>query len=448
MNEKIFKAYDVRGVFPEEINEETAYKIGKAFVCFLKNKSSEPNSSKLKIVVGMDNRLSSGYLFAALEKGILEQGGEIIDIGFCTTPMFYYGVAKFNYDGGIMITASHNPPQYNGFKMVNKGGVPISESTGLIQIKELALADNFILAPVPGRKEKKDILPDYWEDNFIDEDFSFTIVVDTANSVSSIPIKKMLKNTALIHIFDELDGKFPNHEPNPARPENLRDLCSAVKAARADLGVAFDGDGDRIFFVDEKGETIKPDLITALLASIILKKNFKQTILYDISSGNIVPETIKKWGSQAIMTRVGHSLIKEKMRQENAIFGGEFSGHYFFKKSFFSEEPFTVLFLVLGEMKKSGNSLSEIIEPFRKYFHSEELNYKVEDAKEKIKQIKEKYQSGNINEMDGLRVDFEDWWFLVRPSNTEPVLRLMVEAKTKFMLEHKIKELEEVIKNN
>jgi len=448
MNEKIFKAYDIRGVFPEEINEETAYKIGQAFVCFLKENLFESRSEKLKIVVGMDNRLSSGYLFAALEKGILEQGADIIDISFCTTPMFYFSVAKFNYDGGIMITASHNPPQYNGFKIVSKGGVPISESTGLARIKELTLADNFILDPIPGRKEKKEILFDYWEANFVNEDFNFTIVVDTANSVSGIPIKKMLKNTALIHIFDELDGKFPNHEPNPAKSENLKDLCSAVKAARADLGVAFDGDGDRIFFVDEKGETIKPDLITALLSSIILKKNFKQTVLYDISSGNIVPETIKKWGSKAVMTRVGHSLIKEKMRQENAIFGGEFSGHYFFKKAFFSEEPFTVLFFVLSEMKKSGNSLSELIEPFRKYFHSEELNYKVADVKEKIKQIKEKYQSGNINEMDGLRVDFEDWWFLVRPSNTEPLLRLMVEAKTKFMLEQKINELEKIIKNN
>lgn len=449
MEEKIFKAYDIRGIFPDELDEEAAYKIGRAFILFLKKSRVHSfelaKTSNLKIVVGMDNRLSSGVLSAALEKGIMEQGGDIIDIGFCTTPMFYFTVAKFDYDGGLMITASHNPSEYNGFKMVNKGGIPISDDTGIKQIKEMALSGKFEPVAAIGSKEKKDVMLDYIQDNQFNEDFNFTIVVDTANSVSGVPVKRMLSKVPLIHIFDELDGNFPNHAPDPLKMENMRCLQVGVKAANANLGVAFDGDGDRLFFVDENSQVITADLVLALMSSIILRKKGKQKILYDLRCSNIVPETIKKWGGEAIITRVGHSFIKEVMRKEDAIFGGEFSGHFFYKNAFCSEAPFFVLFSVLNEMKKTNKTLSQLIAPFRKYFHSEEVNFKISNPQEKIKQIKEKYSKGTISEFDGLRIDFENWWLLVRASNTEPVLRLMVEAETQFMMDQKLDELSKII---
>lgn len=438
MEEKIFKAYDIRGTFPEEVNEDAAYKIGRAFVSFLKK-------DKPKIVIGMDNRLSSGVLSNALQKGITEQGGDVVDLGFCTTPMFYFAAAKNDYDGGLMITASHNPPQYNGFKMVNKGGVPISGATGIEEIKKLALANDFIPAVNLGNKEKKDILPDYVEVTQSSETFDYTVIVDTANSISGIPVKKMLNKIGLIHIFDELDGNFPNHEPDPLKKENIEALKTAVKIASANLGIAFDGDGDRVFFVDENSQIISADLILALMAGIILKKRGKQKIIHDIRCSNIVPETIKKWGGEAIASRVGHSFIKEKMRETDAIFGGEFSGHYFYKNAFFSEDPFFVVFSILTEMKKTGKTLSQLIAPYRKYFHSGEINFTVENPALKIKDLKEQYKLGTVSEMDGLRVDFQDWWFLVRASNTEPILRLIIEAQTQFLLDEKTKELSKII---
>ena len=441
MNEKIFKAYDIRGIFPDELNEETAYKIGRAFVSFL-------GIDRPKIVVGMDNRLSSAALSDFLEKGIMDQGGDVVKIGFCSSPMFYFAVAKFNYDGGLMVTASHNPKEYNGFKMVNKGGLPISETTGIKQIKELVLADNFKTPVAVGVKEDKDILSDYAASYQSPEEFNYTVVVDTGNASSGVPVSKMLSKTGLIHIFDELDGNFPNHEPNPQKKENLRDLQSAVKIAEADLGIAFDGDGDRVVFIDEQSQIIPADLIMSLMASIILRRKGRQKIAYDLRCSNIVPETIKSWGGIPILTKVGHSLIKEKMREEQITFGGEISGHYYFKEEFYNEAPYFVLFSILSEMKKTKKPLSALIAPFQKYFHSEEFNFTVAIPAEKIKSLKEKYAgdtTAQILEMDGLRINFKDWWFLVRSSNTEPVLRLIVEAKTHFLMDEKTKELSEFI---
>jgi phosphomannomutase len=438
MDPKIFKAYDVRGIFPDELDEEAAYKIGQAFVLFL-------DQARPKIVIGMDNRFSSGPLANELKRGIIDQGGDVIDVGLSTTPMLYFAAAKYGYDAGINITASHNPPRYNGFKFVGKGAIPISETNGIKEIKELVIKSNFPCAKDKGIVEKKDILSDYVDRNIPDEDFYYTVVVDTANSVSGIPINRLLKRTRLIHIFDNLDGSFPNHEPDPLKPENICALRAAVIAGKADLGVAFDGDGDRLAFVDEKGSAIPSDLIVALMASIILKKQIKQKILYDIRCSNIVPETIKKWGGVPVVSRIGHSFIKETMRKEDVIFGGEFSGHYYYKNDYFCESPFFVLFSILKEMKKTGRPLSALIEPFKKYYHSEEINFKIPDAQDKIKQLKEKYGHGTVNELDGLRIDFPDWWFLVRPSNTEPVLRLILEAETKFLMEEKIKELSDFI---
>ncbi|HOS88268.1 MAG TPA: phosphomannomutase/phosphoglucomutase [Candidatus Pacearchaeota archaeon] len=441
MNEKIFKAYDIRGIYPDELNEEAAYNIGRAFISFLGKDSPE-------IVVGMDNRFSSGSLVASLEKGIIEQGGKVIKIGLCSSPMFYFAVAKYNYDGGIMVTASHNPKNYNGFKLVGQAGIPISSDNGLQQIKELVKAGNFKSPVVMGGKKEINILQDYVATLQNPNEFNYIIVVDTGNAVSGVPVPQILSKTGLIHIFDELDGNFPNHEPNPQIKENLRDLQSAIRIAGANLGVAFDGDGDRIFFLDEESQIIPADLILALVSAIILRKKGKQKIVYDLRCSNIVPETIKSWGGAPIMTKVGHSFIKQKMREEEAFFGGEVSGHYYAKEAFYSENPFFVVFTILSEMQKTKKSLSALIEPFQKYFHSDEINFTVTDPLQKIKVIKEKYGSqpkAKLLEIDGLRIDFEDWWFLVRASNTEPILRLIVEAPTHFLMEEKIKEISEII---
>lgn len=440
MINNIFKAYDIRGVYPKELNEAAAFRVGQAFTVFLKKKT---NKDKLKLVLARDNRLSSESLFNELERGILSQGGDVVDIGLATTPLFYFSVAHYNYDGGITVTASHNPPQDNGFKPVFSGARPISAETGLKEIEEI-FQNNIFKEQEWGRVEKKETIDDYVSFYGSDEDFqNIKLVVDTANSVSGIMIKPMLKKVNLVHLFGELDGTFPNHGLDPLKEENTVALRKTILKEKADLGVAFDGDGDRIVFFDEKGNFISPDLILALIAFLILKDKPGAKIVYDICSSNIVKETAEKWGGRAIMSKVGHSFVCEKIKEEDAIFGAEYSGHFFLKDPYTIESPFFVLFNILRILKKEGKFLSEIILPFRKYFHSGQINLEVNNKEEKIKKLEEKYQGqGKMIKIDGLRIDFDDWWFLVRPSNTEPVVRLMVEAKSKDVLENKLKELQ------
>ena len=430
----IFKAYDIRGIYGKDLNEDTAFKIGQSFVVFLKKKL---NKEDLTIVLAKDNRISSNSLFSFIKRGIMSQGANVIDIGLSTTPLFYFSVAHFKYDGGIIITASHNPKEYNGFKFVGPLSEPISEDTGLLEIKELVLQNTFERKE-QGTEEKKSFINDYVSFNSFNNNFSdIKIVIDTANSVSGIVISQILPNA--IHIFKELDGNFPNHEPNPLKEENMIFLKEKIKQEKADLGVAFDGDGDRLFFIDEKGQSVSSDLILALMASLIVKG--KEKILYDVRSSNIVKETIESLGGIPVLSRVGHSFIKEKMKKEDIVFGGEYSGHFFSKNHYFTECPYFVLFNIIEKMKKENKTLSQLIEPFRKYFHSGEINFKVENKEEIIKQIKEKYKEGKTMEIDGLRVDFPDWWFLVRASNTEPLIRLIVEAKNKELMAEKKNEL-------
>ena len=430
----IFKAYDIRGIYGKDLNEDAAFKIGQSFVVFLKKKL---NKEDLTIVLAKDNRISSNSLFSFIKRGIMSQGANVIDIGLSTTPLFYFSVAHFKYDGGIIITASHNPKEYNGFKFVGPLSEPISEDTGLLEIKELVLQNTFERKE-QGTEEKKSFINDYVSFNSFNNNFSdIKIVIDTANSVSGIVISQILPNA--IHIFKELDGNFPNHEPNPLKEENMSFLKEKIKQEKADLGVAFDGDGDRLFFIDEKGQSVSSDLILALMASLIIKG--KEKILYDVRSSNIVKETIESLGGIPVLSRVGHSFIKEKMKKEDIVFGGEYSGHFFSKNHYFTECPYFVLFNIIEKMKKENKTLSQLIEPFRKYFHSGEINFKVENKEEIIKQIKEKYKEGKTMEIDGLRVDFPDWWFLVRASNTEPLIRLIVEAKNKELMAEKKNEL-------
>jgi len=442
INSNIFRAYDIRGIYPKEFDERAAYLIGQAYVKFL-------NKKNLRIVVARDGRLSSPSLFKFLTKGLCRQGVNVIDIGLATSPMFYFAVAHFKFDGGIMITASHLSPEYNGFKLVREKAIPISEKTGLKEIKKLT--QTLTSLSRQGKIIPKEVLKEYTAFNLKDFDLEaikpFKIVIDTANAVSGILIPEIFKkiNCKIYHLFPKLDGKFPNHFPNPIIKENLLSLRKEVRNKKADLGVAFDGDGDRIIFLDERGKIISGDFITALLSQIILKAHSGEKILYDIRSSNIVKETIKRYGGVPIISRIGHSFIKEKMRKENIIFAGEFSGHYYHKFHYFCEAPIFVLFEILKEISK-GKSFSQLIKPFKKYFHSGEINFKVKNKEEILAKFEKKYKKGKISHLDGLRVDFKDWWFLVRPSQTEPVLRLVLEAKTKKLMEEKKKELMALIK--
>ena len=447
INTSIFRAYDIRGVYPKDINNEVAYKIGRSFVGFLSEKDN-----KLEIVVGRDNRLSSPEISKALIRGITSQGANVTDIGLATTPMLYFAAAHYGFDAGIEVSASHNPKEYNGFKLVEKGSSPIGEQTGLKEIKKIVLSlDGGSIKKNKGKTAKKEILKDYAEFVLKDLDANkikpLKIIIDTANAVSGILIKEIFEKTPLkiCHIFSDLDGNFPNHPADPLKKENLIDLQKEIKKQKADLGVAFDGDGDRIVFVAENGEIISGDLILALISDIILKDKKGEKILYDLRSSNIVKETVEKSGGVALMSRVGHSFIKERMRKEDILLTGELSGHYYFKGNYFFESPFFILFKIIEEISKTQKPLSELIKKYKKYFHSGEINFKVEDKDKKIKELENHFKEGNISRLDGIRIDFQDWWFNVRPSNTEPLLRLVVEAKSEKLMNEKKKEIESII---
>jgi phosphomannomutase len=450
INPNIFKAYDIRGVFPDEINIKTAYFIGRAYVLFL-------NKRNLKIVVGRDNRLSSKKISEALIKGLTDQGADVIDIGLSPTPLFYFTVSHFKFEGGINITASHLPAGYNGFKMVREKSIPISAERGLNEIKKMLLENENIFSSKikKGRIIKKQVLAEYIRFNFknfnVKKMGSLKIVIDVANAVPGILLPEFKKKLPcrIYSLFEKSDGSFPNHPPDPLIKKNLFNLIEAVKNKKADLGVALDGDGDRIIFVDEKGKIISGDLITAFLSKSILKENLGVKILYDVRSSRSVKETIEENQGEPFVWKVGHSLIKEKMRQENIFFAGELSGHYYKMSHYFSEAPLFVLLKILEILSSNkGKNFSELINPFRKYFHSGEINFKIKDKKAMMKKLERKFEKGKISKIDGLRIDFQDWWFLVRPSNTENLLRMMIEADTQKLLDQKKKKLIGLISSN
>jgi phosphomannomutase len=441
INPDIFKAYDIRGIYRDGVSEDLAFLLGQAFVEFICKKRRK----RLRVVVARDNRLSSPSLFKALSRGILRAGADIVDIGLSTTPMFYFAVAYYGFDGGIMITSSHNPPQYNGFKMVREKSIPISGNSGLQDIKDLVLRNEFV-SKERGKVIKKKVITDYVSFNLKDfktSDFpKIKIVVDTANSVSGVVIPHFFEKLPIKirHLFKKLEGSFPNHNPDPLKVKNLEFLQKEVLKEKADLGIAFDGDGDRIVFITENGEIITGDIITALIADLILKEKPGLKIMYDITSSMIVKEIIEKRKGIPLESTRGHSLIKEKMRKEEVFFAGEFSGHYYSSEHYFCDCPFLVLFFVLREIYKTKKTLSQLVKSFKKYYHSEEINFRVKDKKKVLRDIEKKY-TGKISKTDGVKISFKDWWFNLRPSNTEPVIRLIAEAKTKELLKEKEKEL-------
>ena len=427
----IFKAYDIRGIYPEQLNAEMAERIGRAFVV---------HTGAKKVVIGRDMRPHSVPLFEALAKGVMAQGADVIDIGLCSTPMSYHANGKLGADGSIMITASHNPAEWNGFKLCRKGAVPISGATGIADIEALALANEWIDAEKPGTLSTYDIAQEYaaFLRSHAKMDRKLKVVVDYANAMGSYEIAGIEDMFDIIPMYKELDGTFPNHEANPLHTSTLDDLRAKVKETGADFGAGFDGDADRCGFVDDQGEIIPMDMFTALIAQDILSTDKGATILYDLRSSRAVPECIAEHGGRPVMSRVGHAFIKAQMREENAVFAGELSGHYYFRENFVAESQGLAMIKLANLICKENQKVSTMVDPLRKkYVQSGEINSKVADVPAILKAIKEKYSDGNMFELDGISVEYSNWWFNVRASNTEPLLRLIVEADTKEMMEEK-----------
>lgn len=457
INTYIFKAYDIRGKYPEEINENIAYQVGRYFIRLLKKQSKQ---KKFKIVIGRDVRFSSLNLFKGFVAGLQQEGARAVDLGLIPTPMLYFAVSHYNYDGGVMITASHNPNPYNGIKLVRAKAIPIGGDTGIFWMRDMIIRKPFLEPKVFKIKKilRKNISRDYVDFIFRlakakpGEFKGISVALDAGNGTGGEITLKILKKVGVkvYSLCIKPDGSFPNHIPDPLQEKNLKDLKELVKNKKPNFGIALDGDADRIIFVDEKGKAVSGDFISALMAKIILsqmrEKFLRPKILYDIRSSNIVPETIRNYGGKPIPSPIGHALIKEKMRKLNIIFGGELSGHYYLGRELFYEVPGFVLLSVLREMRQASISLSALLQELNKYYHTGEINFKVEDKQGIIRKLKKIYSGkGRITEIDGFRVDFKDWWFLVRPSNTEPLLRLVIEAKTKKLLEEKRKGLYNLI---
>lgn len=437
----IFKAYDIRGVYPAQLNEEIAERIARAYIVFTGAK---------KIVVGRDMRPHSEPLFRAFAKGAMEQGADVVDLGLCSTPMCYHANGKLGVDGGVMITASHNPGEWNGFKLCRAQAVPISGATGIQDIQNIFEANDFPKAERTGVMTKYDIQAEYGKflRSFAKMDRKLKVVVDYANAMGSYEIKGIEDLFDIVPLYKELDGTFPNHEANPLHAETLDALRKKVVEVGADFGAGFDGDADRCGFVDEKGEIIPMDFFTALIAMDILSEEGigTPTILYDLRSSWSVREAIRDHGGKPSMSRVGHAFIKQQMREENAIMAGELSGHYYFRENFVAESQGLAMIKLANLLCKSNKKLSELVTPLFKYHNSGELNSKVADTKAVLDKIRHKYADGHLFELDGISVEFSDWWFNVRASNTEPLIRLIVEAKDKATMEAKRDELLKLIR--
>ena len=427
MNSKIFKAYDIRGIYGTDFTETDAYTIGRATVDFLACQT---------IAVGRDARASSPVLFDNFTRGAMDAGADILDLGVITTPMVYFAAGRLDVDAAISITASHNPPEYNGLKICLRGAIPVGESSGLSDIRDLAIAGVFKTPEKHGRITPEDIKPAYYGyfASFAElKDHHFSIVIDTANAmgVLELPIYQTLDtNLAITNLYADLDHPFSAHEANPLKLETLDELRKVVVTKKASLGIAYDGDADRIGFVDETGAIIPMDLVTALLAKEVLKKKPGSTILYDLRSSKAVKEYIEENGGVALECRVGHAFIKRQMRETGATFAGELSGHYYFEENSTAEAGTLPALLLLNLMTETGQPISALVSKLKRYFHSGEINSEVTDKDAILNLLRSRYTDGTQHELDGLKVEYPDWWFNVRPSNTEPLLRLNLEADT------------------
>jgi phosphomannomutase len=438
LNPRVFKAYDIRGIYPSELDEDGAYAIGRAFV-----EQFEPK----RIAAGRDMRLSSPSMAAAAIRGAADGGAEVLDLGMIGTEMLYFAVGELGLDGGFTVTASHNPKEYTGMKIVRRGALPVGGDSGLLDVRDRAMAlQDASRYQVPGRVRQYDVWPAYVDRvmSFIDVSAvrPLKVVVDAANAMAGAmlpPVLERLPAVEAVRCFFGPDGSFPNHEPNPLLPENREFIVRKTLEEGADLGVAFDGDGDRCFFVDDTGEFVPGDFVTTLFAEAVLEREPGAKIIYDVRASWAVPETIERLGGVPLVNRVGHAFIKARMRKDDAAFGGEVSGHYYFR-DFSQADTGVVPFLLMLELiSRKGEKLSEILAPLRReFFLTGELNTPVKDVALKLQEIKEHYAGeGAISHLDGISVDGPDWHFNVRPSNTEPLLRLNLEARSEELMERK-----------
>ena len=435
----VFKAYDIRGIYGKEIDEGAAHDIGRAFVAYLKPK---------RIAVGRDMRVSAPAVASAFIDGAREQGADVVDYGLIGTDMLYYAVARDAHDGGAVITASHNPKEYIGAKLVRREAFPLSGDAGIGDIREMVVK-RAIPAP-PGRRgalTRQDVLDEYIEHvlSFIDVSAikPFNVVLDAGSGIAGLVAPPLFDRLPCrtTRLCFEVDGTFPNHEANPLIEENRRDIVERVVREKADVGIAWDGDADRCFFIDGNGEFIAGDFVTALLAQAFLLKHPGSKIVYDVRASYAVRDIVAEHGGTALINRVGHAFFKRRMREENAIFGGEVTGHYYFRDNFYADNGFIPALLILELMSKKGRTLAQLLDPLReKYFISGEINTKVGDMKiveAKIAGLAAKYSDGRQSTLDGISVEYDDWHFNVRPSNTEPLLRLNLEGLTKEIMERR-----------
>ena len=440
--DRIFKAYDVRGVVPEELDVDVARRIGSAFAAW---------SGASTILIGRDCRLSSPDLAAALAGGATAMGVDVIDLGLASTDLLYFASGSLELPG-IMLTASHNPPNYNGMKFCLAGARPVGQDTGLADLRSLVEGPEPQGSAHRGTVERRDLLGDYVEHvlSFVDVERMrpLRVVIDTANGMGGLVAPAVLARlpVELTHLYPDLDGTFPNHPADPIDPKNQVDLQAAVLDQGADIGLAFDGDADRVFLVDERAAGVAGSIVTALVAKSLLQRNPGAPVVYNLICSWTVPEVIRENGGRPVRTRVGHSFIKQVMAEAGAVFGGEHSGHYYFRDNYFADSGLIAAVVALGELSAAAVPLSELLAPFRRYASSGEINSVVDDPAERIEAIASRYPKEHQDRLDGLTVEFPDWWANVRASNTEPLLRLNVEARTQELLDGRTSELLSVIR--
>jgi phosphomannomutase len=444
----IFKAYDIRGIVPTQLNEEIAYRIGLSFQHVL---DAEDRANGNTVVASRDMREHGEGLQKALVRGLTDSGLDVLDIGLSSTPMNYFAISHFKAAGGVQVTASHNPAEYNGFKFSRHGARPVSGDHGIALMEKAVQAGDLPKAATPGKVTQGDAFEAYKQHvlSFLrggDSGRKLKAVADAANGMATIdlPILEAL-GLDLSTLYFELDGTFPNHEANPLKEENLMDLQKAVREAGADLGISFDGDADRAAFVDETGEPIGSDLMTGLIGGILLEREPGKAVVYDLRSSRAVAEYLQEKGGIPVRERVGHSFIKATMRQREAIFGGELAGHYYFRDHSYADCPLLSVVEVLNLMRQSGKKLSELIKPLQRYAKSPEINFEVADKQGKMDELARRYSDAEIDYLDGITLSYPDWWANVRPSNTEPFLRLVLETKTPKELERRKAELFEIL---
>jgi len=436
LDPEIFKAYDIRGIYGQNLNDEVAYRIGRAAALYLQVP---------EIAVGRDMRLSSPQLAASLIRGITDQGANAIELGMTTTDELYFAVGKFNYPAGVMITASHNPGKYNGMKFCRAQAFPVSLETGLADMRDLAIRGNFPEPAQKGQVVQRDVT-----DAFVEHALSFIdikkirplkVVIDAGNGMAGLIMPRVFNRLpcTLIPLYFDLDGNFPNHPASPIEPENMEDLQKKVREVGADLGAAFDGDADRMFPVDERGDVVDGSMVTAIVSQSLLRKFPGSTILYNLIVSKSVPALVQSMGGTAVRTRVGHSFIKAEMRRLNAIYGGEHSGHFYFRDNWFADSGLIAFLIMLELVSEEDQPLSELLKPLDKGVRSGEINTTVSDVQGKLRALEEHFgkSANSVDHLDGLTLDYGGWWFNVRPSNTEPLLRLNVEANNRDLMEQK-----------